>query len=281
MVDTTANRSTVVSEVKDFFTIDYSSIFLDKYEVFGYFTSPFVPIISVILYLILSKLLFNAIRITFDLQPKGNGLQKLTAIHNLILAVYSAWTFLHTTPLVIRHMYETSFWGTLCDADGSLWYEKGFGFWLTHFYISKYYEFIDTWIVLLKGRNPIFLQTFHHAGIALLMWGFVVTSSSVGLIIVCFNSFIHTLMYTYYFLASYGYQSPLKHYLTQAQIIQFLMGMSLTVPVLFMSDCLKPAQRLVLAVTELYTVGLVILFCIFYMATYNRKTSTPQEKKTK
>ena len=41
-------------------------------------------------------------------------------------------------------------------------------------------------------------------GIAISMFGFYVSSASVVLIIVCFNSFIHTIMYTYYTLAAFG-----------------------------------------------------------------------------
>ncbi|RYH20089.1 hypothetical protein EON65_24655 [archaeon] len=71
----------------------------------------------------------------------------------------------------------------------------------------------------------MFLQTYHHAGVVFIMWGAVVTqSAAVGGIIICLNSFIHTLMYTYYTLAAFGYSSPLKHYLTSAQMIQFLIG---------------------------------------------------------
>jgi hypothetical protein len=55
------------------------------------------------------------------------------------------------------------------------------------------YEFIDTWIVLLKGRTPIFLQTYHHAGIAIIMWGFEVTANTCGITILALNSFIHTI----------------------------------------------------------------------------------------
>jgi len=208
------------------------------------------------------------------LQPKGTIVQQLTILHSTILALYSIWTFLSSVPIVYNHIIENGFWETLCDANGSLWFNKDFGFWLTHFYISKYYEFIDTWIVLLKGRDPIFLQVFHHAGIVILMWGFVVTTNTVGLVIVCFNSFIHSLMYTYYLFAAMGYHSPLKHYLTMAQIIQFLLGMTLTLPTLFMSGCLSPAQSLVLWITEGYTVVLIALFLMFYASAYTKKKKT-------
>jgi hypothetical protein len=127
-------------------------------------------------------------------------------------------------------------------------------------------------IVILKGRQPIFLQTYHHAGIVILMWGFVVTANtSGGLITTMFNSFIHSLMYTYYTAAAFGISMPFKQYLTQAQMIQFIVGISLTVPAHFMSDCITPAQSLVNAAIQIYAVVLIYLFYEFYKNSYSKK----------
>lgn len=279
---------TRISQINEFLDFDYSSVF-EKDSFFSYFVSPVVPFAAVLLYLIVSKPLFKSIRLTFRLDPKGSILQNLTVVHSLILAVYSGWTCYHSVPLVLKFMNQYGFWGTLCDSNQILWKEYNFSFWLTHFYISKFYEFIDTWIILCKGREPIFLQTFHHAGIAILLWGFVVTSNSIGLVIVCFNSFIHTLMYTYYFLAAFGYKSPLKHYLTIAQITQFILGMVLTIPAHFIGSCLTPAQSLVLGITQVYTIILIVLFLAFYSKSYNTRrvasdvdiTNIISSKKTK
>lgn len=104
------------------------------------------------------------------------------------------------------------------------------------------------------------------------MWGFVVTANTCGgLITTLFNSFIHTLMYTYYTLAAFGYSSPLKHYLTQAQIIQFIVGIILTVGSHFIPGCVNPAQSLVIASIQLYAVVLIILFYQFYVNSYSDK----------
>ena len=57
-------------------------------------------------------------------------------------------------------------------------FDKNPGKWMYFFYLSKkFIEFIDTWIVILKGRKPIshfpfpiFLQTFHHVGVIFVLW---------------------------------------------------------------------------------------------------------------
>lgn len=259
-----------IVQINEFLSFDYSSVF-EKHSFFSYFVSPIIPFASVLLYLLLSKPLFRGIRSTFGLDPKGSILQNLTVVHSFILAVYSGWTCFYSIPIVLKFMGQYGFWGAMCDSNQMLWKDYNFSFWLTHFYISKYYEFIDTWIILCKGREPIFLQTFHHAGIAILLWAFVVTSNTIGLVIVCFNSFIHTLMYTYYFLAAFGYKSPLKHYLTMAQITQFILGMILTLPAHFISGCLSPAQSLVLGITQVYTIILILLFLAFYSKSYGAR----------
>ena len=48
--------------------------------------------------------------------------------------------------------------GAVCDYKGMLWYDKGFSYWVLTFYISKFYEFFDTWITMLNGREPTLLQ---------------------------------------------------------------------------------------------------------------------------
>jgi hypothetical protein len=120
-------------------------------------------------------------------------------LHNIFLAVYSAWTFvgmvrgLHRT---IDHSGLESFAGSFCrireetrgvlntlngtdlvgaegvkgvDLSGGLWEEAlaWYGWW---FYLSKFYEVVDTAIILLKGRKSSLLQTYHHSGAMLCMW---------------------------------------------------------------------------------------------------------------
>lgn len=127
-------------------------------------------------------------------------------------------------------------------------------------------------IILLKGRKPMFLQTYHHAGIVLISWGFVVTKNTgAGVILVVFNSFIHTLMYTYYVFAALGVNSPLKKFLTQAQLIQFLVGGAMLTPMYWMDSCINPAQALTNGSIHLYLVGLIYLFYQFYVSSYSRK----------
>eukprot|EP01038_Epipyxis_sp_PR26KG_P009470 gene9470-12759_t len=239
---------------------------------------PIVPIVACILYLTLSDFIFGTLRNLFGLQPKGQVVQAITVSHSMILAVYSAWTCYNSASIFIPYVLEKGFYGSVCDHD-TLWNKLGLGFWITHFYWSKYYEFIDTWIIILKGRKPIFLQTFHHAGIVLVMWGLVATQSVAGgVVALVLNSFIHSLMYTYYTLAAFGYRSPLKHYLTQAQIIQFVIGIIAATPAHFIDGCTTPAQSSTLLWLQLFGVALIFLFGSFYITSYLQKKSKNNNK---
>eukprot|EP01038_Epipyxis_sp_PR26KG_P009472 gene9472-12761_t len=104
----------------------------------------FEAVAACILYLTLSDIIFGTIRTTFGLQPKGSVVQAITVSHSMILAVYSGWTFYNSALIAIPYFLEHGFYESLCDTD-ILWNKVGLGFWITHFYWSKYYEFIDTW----------------------------------------------------------------------------------------------------------------------------------------
>lgn len=135
---------------------------------------------------------------------------------------------------------------------------------------------------LLKGKTPIFLQVYHHAGVVILMWMFVVTKCTGGaMVILVLNSGIHTVMYTYYTLSAFGYQSPLKHYLTQAQLLQFLSGIAVSVPLHwpYNNMSINSAQSLSLAGIQVYALGLIYLFGQFYVKSYSKKSDKGEKKK--
>lgn len=108
---------------------------------------------------------------------------------------------------------------------GRLWNE-GLAFWGWVFYVSKFYEVIDTFIILAKGKRSATLQTYHHAGAMLCMWAGIRYMSPPIWMFVFINSFIHAMMYTYFTLSALGYRVPqgLKRFLTTLQIAQFVFG---------------------------------------------------------
>ncbi|KAK4505114.1 hypothetical protein PRZ48_003077 [Zasmidium cellare] len=117
---------------------------------------------------------------------------------------------------------------------GRLWNE-GLAFWGWVFYVSKFYEVLDTLIILAKGKRSATLQTYHHAGAMLCMWAGIRYMSPPIWMFVFINSFIHALMYTYFTLSAVGVKVPnrLKRLLTTLQIAQFVWGASFAAAHLF------------------------------------------------
>ncbi|KAF3035877.1 hypothetical protein E8E11_003596 [Didymella keratinophila] len=119
---------------------------------------------------------------------------------------------------------------------GRMWNE-GLAFWGWWFYLSKFYEVLDTVIILVKGKRSTTLQKYHHAGAMLSMWAGMRYMSPPIWMFVQINSGIHAMMYTYYTLSALGYRVPnfVKRTLTTMQITQFLVGASFAALHLFVS----------------------------------------------
>ena len=158
-------------------------------------------------------------------------------LHNIFLAVYSAWTcagMIHA----VRHTWPglkgehglagvadamckmhgprglgnaatynstTSAWGVTNQAIklagfnpdstdvGRMWNE-GLAYYGWLFYLSKFYEVVDTLAILAKGKNSSLLQTFHHAGAMMCVWAGIRYMSPPIWMFVFINSGLHALM---------------------------------------------------------------------------------------
>ena len=55
------------------------------------------------------------------------------------------------------------------------------------FYFSKYYEYLDTWLVRAKGRQPIYLQKYHHIGAAMTLAYLSMTGGPPSQLFAIFN----------------------------------------------------------------------------------------------
>ena len=76
---------------------------------------------------------------------------------------------------------------------GRLWNE-GLAFYGWFFYLSKFYEVLDTVIILAKGKRSSTLQTYHHAGAMMCMWAGIRYMSPPIWMFVFVNSAIHAIM---------------------------------------------------------------------------------------
>lgn len=76
---------------------------------------------------------------------------------------------------------------------GRLWNE-GLAYLGWIFYLSKFYEVVDTAIILAKGKKSSTLQTYHHAGAMMCMWAGIRYMAAAIWIFALVNSGIHAMM---------------------------------------------------------------------------------------
>ena len=239
----------------------------------GWLLRPEVVLSLVVLYLLSEKPLV-ALRNTWNVQAKlPSTFTYAVALHNLLLAIFSATCAWNSWPIVVQHLYQYGVWDVYCDPYGRLWH-NGLGAWSTIFYLSKYYEFLDTWILILKGKPASFLQVYHHAGIVLAMYGGVASQSSWLLFVVLLNSIIHTFMYLYFLIKTLAPRVEIQsaQYLTMAQIAQFFLGIVSTIGVLYMGNaCDTQSSRFSLGFLHVYGLGLIALFVLFANQKYKKR----------
>lgn len=245
----------------------------------SWFLRPEVVVVTLLFYVALSKPLMKYIRNDMLHWDQNVGVvprwfQLGVVLHNAILTIFSGVCAYNSIGIIINHINEYGVYDTYCNNINSSFWNDGFGSWAIVFYISKYYEFVDTWILVFKGKEASFLQVYHHTGIVFIMWCAVLSQSSWLLFVVSLNSVIHTLMYTYFCIKSISptTEIAIAKYLTMAQIGQFFTGILCTIPIfIYGASCDTQSSRFALACLHTYGFGLIALFITFAQKKYKKK----------
>ena len=149
------------------------------------------------------------------------------------------------------------------------------------FYTSRLVEFADTIFFVLRKKDSqvTSFHVFHHSSVPTATWFFLKFAPGGNSAIFPFiNTFIHSIMYTYYFLATYPSMRPYlgwKKYLTQMQIIQFLIIIACCLQPLVIPGCKFPRALLLIMVG--FSFVFIFLFVDFYLKSY--RTSGGNGKK--
>ena len=185
----------------------------------------------------------------------------IAVIHNTFLIAFSGWTFVSLWNVIEKY--------GLVFKSGYYFQHKDFDRIMFYFYLSKYYEFFDTFLLYMKGKNPILLQKYHHIG-AVLSWHFTYVNKIDCIWIPSFaNSLIHTIMYSYYLgcLLKIKQVRFIKQYLTSMQLVQLVGTMTLcnyyyTPP----NESMKNYSYIWFV--NIYNTLLIFLFMDFYKKAY-------------
>jgi len=183
-----------------------------------------VPLVASLLYVVLLYGLQ-----AFMKDRKALTLQKFTFVHNLFLTLLSTVMFIGTAyGAYLKYQSQGFFDGLVCEQEaqpmnGILFY------WSYIFYLSKYYEFVDSFLLVVKKKPLIFLHVFHHFVMPYVCWAGLEGKWCMALWTSSFwNSFVHIWMYYYYSVSTLGYSPWWKKYLTGLQIYQFVSGVFYT-----------------------------------------------------
>ncbi|SJX60190.1 related to SUR4-elongase, involved in fatty acid and sphingolipid biosynthesis [Sporisorium reilianum f. sp. reilianum] len=209
--------------------------------------SPWTPLLTGVVYLFATHATNNRFGPgkpqPADIVKQSYGLSQTVLGHNILLAAYSGWTFFHAAIRIFSYLFGGAYAGgfagltnaycTVPIADASY---AGLGVFTWLFYCSKYYEIIDSVILILKGKPVSNLQSYHHAGAILCMWAAYRYSASAVFIFLLFNSLVHTLMYTYYSMTAMKlpFTGGLKRSMTTIQITQLVVGINLAAAYLWL-----------------------------------------------
>ncbi|KAH9385738.1 uncharacterized protein NEMAJ01_0634 [Nematocida major] len=205
---------------------------------------------------------------------KSLQLKSLIFLHNMGMSIFSMLVFKKTFEVVYTGFCTMPFRAFIADADRSM--QKQLAPWIWVFYISKYYEIMDTYILFLSQKESSFLQMYHHAGAIPACWLVSLSESYSGWIWVVLNSFIHSAMYMYYAMTVVGVRPPFKRLITFMQITQFFVGLFfgaiyITSPDTFSPEpTLKMYQYSAIIFNVVYVIFLIGLFLNFERETYRK-----------
>jgi len=143
----------------------------------------------------------------------------------------------------------------------------------------KIFDLLDTvFFVLRKKQNQVTtLHVWHHASMPVMVWiackFYPLTPIAM---VVLLNTFIHILMYTYYYMAA----DPVlrqhlwwKRYITLAQLVQFSLMFAHGVTIFFQGCDLPPSLALMGFAQDAY---MMYAFSSFYFKSYKTSEKSPK-----
>lgn len=200
------------------------------------------------------------------------GLRASMVVYNFLVTLLSVYMFVQLCVGAWQGNYSLKCQNTRSSGDVDVKVARV----LWWYYFSKSIELMDTvFFVLRKKISQVsVLHVYHHATM-LNIWWFVMNWIPTGHTFFgpMLNSFIHIMMYSYYGLAAIPAMQPYlwwKKYLTQAQLIQFVLTIGQTISAIVW-PCGFSIPWLIFLTG--YMISLTLFFINFYMKTYKKSRS--------
>jgi len=157
-------------------------------------------------------------------------LRRFLAAWNLLLSVFSFCGMVRTWPHVVYNLWAFGFEATLCKPAIYMYGCGATGLWVQLFIFSKIPELFDTFFIVVRKKQLVFLHWYHHITVLLFCWHSYVTESPGGIYFAAMNYAVHALMYGYYFLMATRMLPKWfpAGIVTISQISQMVVGVALT-----------------------------------------------------
>lgn len=149
---------------------------------------------------------------------------------NFLLALFSILGAYRVCGEFLQTIAEDGLQATFCRRS---YFERSRAiyFWYFLFVVSKVAEMGDTVLLLLGGKPVRFIHWYHH--IATMIYSFYIAAylPAIGRWMAAMNFAVHSLMYSYYWLAAVGWRlpRPVSMTITALQIVQMFAGLGVTV----------------------------------------------------
>lgn len=188
----------------------------------------------------------------------------LVIFHNVFLVALSLYMCVGCIFEAYKNGYTV--WGNKYNPK-----ETAMAHYIWVFYVSKMYEFLDTFIMLIKNnlKQVSFLHVYHHGTISFVWW--MIAHRAPGgdaYFSAALNSWVHVCMYSYYLLAVLVGKDEKRRkkylwwgrYLTQMQMLQFFLNLCQSVYLLAYPSYPKFISQILFY----YMISLLALFGHFY-----------------
>lgn len=242
------------------------------------FSKPAWPVGATVYYIVMVLSLQR-----FMVGRKAADIPAFLFVHNMLLCVGSLFlgTWL-TYVLVAKAMtpgYTPLDW--IC-AKGM--HENGhlqMAYYINSFF--KFWEFTDTFLLVLRKRPVAFLHSYHHAATLTLTYVQMVEHSTAQWVPIVLNLWVHVFMYYYYAMAAVGVKIWWKKHLTTLQIGQFVIDIAVISYAFYVFARGNYSEDVCYGTTTAAWVGGIVLFSYlvlfirFFANTYRKPVAKKEQ----
>ncbi|KAH7825676.1 putative fatty acid elongase [Monocercomonoides exilis] len=148
--------------------------------------------------------------------------------------------------------------------------------WCYVYLLSKWYELIDTWIIILRKaqKGVTYLHVLHHSGMLMMVTSWFAANFGALWLPAFLNSLVHVVMYLYYGCATLGIRWRLRNYITIIQLIQFFIGIvyfAIFIPGRMFFGLNASGNLLMMILNSVADAYFFYLFYDFYQQSYKNK----------